>query len=415
MKNQIPTNLKGFRDFLPAEKQKRNWLLGQITQVAQTYGFLPLETPTLEYAKLLTGKYGDEVDKLLYTFVDKGGREVGLRYDQTVPTARVLAQYQQKLPKYFRRYQTQDVFRAEKPQRGRYRQFRQFDLDIFGSDQEIADAEILAVVWQIFQTIGYPKVKIKLNDRQILFQTLSPFATPEVKVNSIIQTVDKLDKKSPDQVVNELIMKGLKKDIAQEILTKLNQARPTKGLLTIIKLAEKLGVPPKALEFTPTLARGLDYYTGLIFEVVIDDPTLNLGSLGGGGRYDDLIENLSGIKMPAVGVGLGFDRMVEVAEKLNLLPDTNNTQVMVALFGPETVSETLQVASRLRQANIKTEVYPAFDNLKKQFKTADQKQIPYVVIIGPEEKAKKIVTLKSLQTGKQKKLKVSELILKLKT
>ena len=410
MKNQTPINLKGFRDFLPEKKQKRDWLLNKITKVAQTFAFLPLETPTLEYAKLLTGKYGDEADKLLYTFVDRGGRQVGLRYDQTVPTARVLAQYQGKLPKYFRRYQTQDVFRADKPQKGRYRQFRQFDLDIFGSDQEIADAEILAVVWQIFQTIGYPNIKIKLNDRQILFQTISPFATDKVNINSIIQTIDKLDKKTPSDVVKELIDKGLSQKTAKEILTQLKQTKPTKNLTSIIKLAENLGVPLSALEFTPTLARGLDYYTGLIFEIGLVDSNLNVGSLGGGGRYDKLIENLSGVKMPAVGVGLGFDRMIEVADQLKLIPSTNNIEVMVAFFGPETITATLQVANKLRQADITTEVYPAFDKLKKQFKTANQKNIPYVVVVGPEEKKAGLITLKILETGQQKQLSLDELI-----
>ncbi len=410
MKKQTPKILKGFRDFLPAEKKKRDWLLNQIISTAKRFGFQPMETPTLEYADLLTGKYGEEADKLLYTFEDKGGRKVGLRYDQTVPTARVLARYQDKLPKYFRRYQTQNVFRADKPQRGRYREFRQFDLDIFGSQSPVADAEILAVTYAIFKDIGYKNIKIKLNDREILYSTLAPFVTDKVSLTSIIQTIDKLDKKSSSQVVAELVSKGLTQTAANNALSKLEACSPTKSLKSIMDISKNLGLVGEALVFSPTLARGLDYYTSLIFEISANETGVNLGSLGGGGRYDNLVEDLSGLKMPAVGVGLGFDRILETANELGLVPETDQVKVMVALYGPETLKETLKLANKLRQAGIDTEVYPAFDKLSKQLKIAAQKQLNYVVILGEDELKQGVVSLKNLKTFSQKSYLADELI-----
>jgi len=409
-KQKLKSNLKGFRDFLPKEKIRRDWLLKKIIHVANVYGFNPLETPTLEYAELLTGKYGKEANKLLYLFQDQGGRQVGLRYDQTVPTARVLAQYQNQLPKHFRRWQSQTVFRADKPQKGRYREFRQFDLDIFGSHKSLSDAEILAVTYAIFSAIGYPQIKISINDRQILFKTLSPFASGEIRIESIIQSIDKLDKKSVKAVTQELIKKGLKKEMVDKLLSQLRQTKPSESLQEITRLAIQLGVPETALSFSPNLARGLDYYTGMIFEVTIDSPMITLGSLGGGGRYDNLVKDLSGLNIAAVGVGLGFDRMIDAAEQLNLVIDGQNTQVMVALYGPETLDETLMLASQLRKHQVNTEIYPHFDRLAKQFKLANQKNIPYVVLIGETEKADQSIKVKNLLTGQQQQVKFNQLI-----
>jgi len=194
---QPPQTLKGFRDFLPMEKRKRDFIEAKMKVVFERFGFAPLETPTLEYASLLLGKYGDEADTLLYTFTDRGDRQIGLRYDQTVPTARVLSQYQNELPKFFRRYQIQNVFRADKPQKGRYREFKQCDLDIYGTISPIADAELLAVVYFTFKEIGFKSIVLQVNDRQTLISTLSPFTTPEVDVFSLIQSIDKLDKMTP--------------------------------------------------------------------------------------------------------------------------------------------------------------------------------------------------------------------------
>lgn len=408
MSNQIPQTLKGFRDFLPAEKRQRDVVEHKIVEIFQQFGFEPLETPTLEYASLLLGKYGDEADKLVYTFTDKGDRKVGLRYDQTVPTARVLAQYQNELPRYFRRYQLQNVFRADKPQKGRYREFRQCDIDILGSTAPLADAEVVACAYFAYKNIGFETIVININDRQVLMETLSPFATAEVSVGSIITTVDKLDKISEESAIIELVAKGLSADKARGVLDALQIAQPPTNLHDILGMLKQLGVPDDAVIFNPRIARGLDYYTGMIFEVTI--PGFSAGSVGGGGRYDNLIGDLSGVTMPAVGMAFGFDRTVEAAIELNLIPtEQAQTTVLVAMFSEETTAASLEVARRLRQHQIATEVYPAFDKLGKQFKLADQKHIPWVAIVGEDEQAANTVTLKNMRSGEQQTISVDEL------
>lgn len=411
-KGVIPTpsvkqTLKGFRDFLPEEKRKRDWVQSKIVEVFEAFGFEPLETPTLEYSELLLGKYGDEADKLVYTFEDKGKRQVGLRYDQTVPTARVLGQYQNELPKHFRRYQIQNVFRADKPQKGRYREFTQCDIDIFGAQAGLSDAEILACTYQAYKAIGFDQVTIKVNDRQTLLQTLQPFANEQVDVFSIIQTIDKLDKLPAEKIIQELKNKGI--DQAEEALSSIQQAPVSDQLQAIIDQAQKLGVEAESLVFESVLARGLDYYTGMIFEVLIED--YPVGSVGGGGRYDNLIEDLTGTVRPAVGMAFGFDRTVEAAAQLRLIPHVQSTaQVLVTLFDDQLVDQTLTIVARLRQAGIATEVYPGLDKLGKQFKLADQKQIPYAVIIGESEIETETVSLKNLQTGQQEQLKLDQVV-----
>jgi len=409
---ETPQTLKGFRDFLPAEKRKREYVAQKMRNVFERHGFAPLETPTLEYASLLLGKYGDEADKLVYTFEDRGERQVGLRYDQTVPTARVLSQYQHELPRYFRRYQIQNVFRADKPQKGRYREFTQCDCDVFGSLSPLADAEILSVYYDVFKEIGLDSIVIELNDRQTLLQTLQVYSTDAVSVFSIIQSVDKLDKMSASDVVVELVGKGLKQDSAQSVITAIETATPSSNLQAVIDAAVQLGVPRSNLVFNPRIARGLDYYTGMIFEGRI--PEYTVGSVGGGGRYDNLIQDLSGFEMPAVGFGIGFDRTVEAADQLGLIPtEGQGTRVLIAIMNETDSSGSLEVAQKLRQANISTEVYPAIDKLAKQFKLADQKKIPFVVVIGEEERANNKVTLKNLATGQQQLLSLDECITQL--
>lgn len=392
-KKTSPQTLKGFRDFLPEEKRRRDFVMENIKETFTVFGFKPLETPTLEYSSLLLGKYGKDADKLVYSFKDRGNRNVSLRYDQTVPTARVLSQYRDKLPKFFRRYQIQNVFRADKPQRGRFREFSQCDADIFNSNSYLADAEILSVFYAIYENLGLKNIKIKYNDRQVLMDSLKPYTTKEVDIFSIIQTIDKLDKLSKDEVINKLEKKGLDKAKATKTIETLEQSQPSKNLMDIIKAAKALGVPDSSLEFSPTLARGLDYYTGLIFEGFIKN--YEGGSVGGGGRYDNLIKDLSGIDIKAVGFGLGFDRTVEAANELNLIPkDTSTTKVLVAAF--DNPKYLLQVTKALRKAGINSEIYPSKDELQKQLKYASQNNIPFVVIAGPDEEAKKLVTLKSL-------------------
>lgn len=412
MSNSIPQTLKGFRDFLPQEKRARNYVASVITRVFEQFGFAPIETPTLEYAELLTGKYGEEADKLLYTFTDRGERKIGLRYDQTVPTARILAQYQNQLPKYFRRYQIQNVFRADKPQKGRFREFTQCDCDIYGSTSAVADAEILAVLYAVYKELGFGQVSLLINDRQLLAESLNLFVTPEVNFASIVQTIDKLDKVGAEGVTEELVAKGLTTENARQVLVILNNSQKSNKLAEIEQFAVALGVPADALKFATTLARGLDYYTGLIVEVQL--PEYGAGSVAGGGRYDTLIEQLGGTAIPAVGFGIGFDRTVDAAQAVGLIPaNLTQTKVLVTLFDETTVAASLQAAAQLRSAGIAVEVYPALDKLGKQFKYADQLTIPYALVIGPDELQAKQVVLKNLERGEQTALPLADAIAQL--
>lgn len=399
--------LRGFRDFLPAQKRQRDFVVKKVVEIFERFGFEPLQTPMLEYADVILGKYGDEADRLVYTFTDRGGRKVALPYDQTVPTARVLAQYRNELPLPFRRYQIQSVFRADKPQKGRYREFTQCDIDIFGSRDPLADAEILACTYFAFKNVGYPNITLKLNDRQTLFNTLKPFAA-KLSVFSLIQTFDKLDKISESAALEELSAKGLDRSQGQLALTAIKSATKSNNLKQIIDAAINLGVPSQAIKFIPTLARGLDYYTGMIFEVFL--PEFPEGSAGGGGRYDNLIHQIGGPDIPAVGIAFGLDRMIEAAQNLNLFPaQTASAQVLITVMAA-TQSESLKLAARLRQNQVNTEVYPAPAKLDRQLKYADKKGIPHVAIIGEKEVRENTVTLKDMTTREQSSLKIEEFI-----
>lgn len=412
MQKQNLQTLKGFRDFLPAQKRARDVVMDKIKRVFERFGFEPLETPTLEYAELLLGKYGEEADRLVYSFQDRGERQVALRYDQTVPTARVLSQYQNELGKGFRRYQIQPVFRADKPQKGRYREFVQCDADIFGSTHPVADAEILAVYYNIYQELGLSDLVIEVNDRETLLATLTPYATEQVTVFSTIQSIDKLDKQTKDEVIQELIKKGMEKDMAEQALSSIQSALPSSNLKDILESAEMLGIPTQNLKFNPVLARGLDYYTGMIFEGKIPGET---GSVGAGGRYDRLIESLGGPSIPAVGFGLGFDRTVEVLLARNVVQAGQSTNVLVTIYSPSQQKQALEVTQQLRQSGINTELYPdPNDRLDKQFKYADKKGIPYAVVIGEDEVKNNTVTLKNLATREQATLPLDEAITQLR-
>ncbi len=403
MTNTPLQTLKGFRDIFPQEQKQRDYLLKQIKQSLDLFAFQPLTTPTLEYADLLLGKYGDEADKLIYIFEDRGQRQVGLRYDQTVPTARILAQYRHNLPKFFRRYQIQNVFRAENPQKGRYREFTQCDLDIFGTQSSLADAEVLACVYQAFINMGFNNVQILVNDRRLLTEALQPFASQQIPVNSIIQTIDKSDKLSPNELQAELENKGLSAADGQQILQTITAIQPSQSLKTIIKQAQQLGVSAAALRFEPALARGLDYYTNMICEVKIAD--YQAGSLGGGGRYDQLIKDLGGVDIPAVGFSFGLDRIVQAARQLDILPQFKSScQVLVTVFNREAIPASLQTLQQLRQQQISAELYPSLDNLGKQLKLANQKNIPWTIIIGEEEQQTSQITLKNMNSGDQQQL-----------
>ncbi|GIW64558.1 MAG: histidine--tRNA ligase [Patescibacteria group bacterium] len=390
-----PQTLKGFRDFLPDQAIKRNWLINKLKNIFEKYGFDPLETPALEYASTLLGKYGQEADKLLYLFEDHGKRKVGLRYDQTVPLARIISQYQ-NITKPFKRYQIQPVWRAENTQKGRYREFLQCDIDIVGEKSLYADFEIIDLVLKSFKSLGFKKTKVLINDRKN-FQNIN---------NKFINSIDKLPKIGEKKVIEELIKKGLEKDKAQSLLNEIKNKKKTFDIEKLFSLLKNQGYQENIdFIYLPTLARGLDYYTGLIFEVIDED--YQAGSLGGGGRYDNLIGLFTGQDMPAVGFAFGFDRIIEAAESLNLLPNIKtNTQVLVTIFSPDLAKISLKIAEFLRKNNINTEVYLNEEaKLDKQLKYANKKNIPYVIIIGPEEAEKNLMKLKNMKTGEQKLIK----------
>lgn len=399
-----PQTLKGFRDFLPNEARKRNYVITKLKAVFESFGFEPLETPTLEYEEILAGKYGEEGEKLMYRFEDNGGRRVAMRYDQTVPLARVVAQYQNELTFPFKRYQIQPVWRADKPQKGRYREFMQCDIDTVGVEKGVSDAETVAVIAGGLTALGFTSYRILINDRSV-------FGTLPVEAITII---DKLKKIGEEGVVKELEEKGFtKKDFEM-----VKNASMPDSLKDIVSAAAKLGVNEKNLQFEPTLARGLDYYTGIIIEVEI--PEYTVGSVGGGGRYDKLLNMFSSTPLPAIGFAYGFDRVIEAMDVLNLFPDevTNATsQVLISIFSEETKKNSLEVAAKLREKGIKAELYlgeiKAKNPLEKQLKYAIAKNIPYLIVIGPNEAEKGEVNLKNLQTREQNQVSVEEAIAKL--
>lgn len=410
--------LKGFRDFLPKDARKRQYVINTLKGVFELYGFEPLETPALEYEEILMGKYGEEGDKLMYRFEDNGGRRVAMRYDQTVPLARVAAQYSAMnssdgkplLPLPFKRYQIQPVWRAENTQKGRFREFVQCDIDTVGTGSLLADAEVLKVVYESLKALGFEKFKILINDRENL-RFINDVETLNDKDNlKIIRSIDKLKKIGREGVVEDLIKQGFSTEMATNILQLVETKRPTENLSTIFSFLTSLDVPSEYYQFDPALARGLDYYTGLIFEVEIDGYTA--GSVCGGGRYDNLIGMFSKNQLPAVGCAFGFDRIIDTMDQLNLFPnDLTTTQVLVTVFSQELGEQSLEMVKSLREKGIAAEVYlDASVKLEKQLKYASVKGIPYVLIIGPEEVAGNVIKLKIMSSGEQKTVTLEELM-----
>lgn len=411
MKTNLQT-LKGFRDFLSKDMAVRNEAIRRLRAVFERHGFDELQTPALEYAEVLKGKYGEEAEKLMYLFKDPGGRDVGLRYDLTVPLARVASTYPD-LPKPFKRYQIQPAYRAENTQKGRYREFYQCDTDIVGSPSPMADAEIITVVNDALSALGFENFKIRVNSRRVLFSIMEEAGIEQVKWLTVIQSIDKLDKKTREEVEAELNVKDITAEQIKNVFEAISKAKPDDFLTTTVVYAKKLGAGEK-INFDPTLARGLDYYTGPIFESVVKVP--KIGSLTGGGRYDSLLKNLGGQDLPATGTTIGLDRVCDVVEELNLWPDLPKTssKVLVTIFNQDLVQQSLSAACELRKNGINTEIYPA-DNekIEKQLKYADQKGIPYVVVIGPDEAKNGMVTLKDMQSGKQESETPDQLITRL--
>ena len=397
MNSKVQT-LKGFRDFLPQDTAKRSWVKNKMIKVAEAWGYEPIETPTLEPYSLFKGEIGED-EKLFYKFTDLGGREVMLRYDQTVPTCRYVAANQNSLTFPFKRYQYQSVFRAENTQRGRYREFTQFDVDIFGVPGPSADAEVIAENLDTYLTIGFKKPVVIFNNRDLM---------KGIPYEAIV-AIDKLKKIGEEGVINDMVKKGIPIATAKEYFKKVLEIKPDETVKTIINYLEKSGYGREFYRFEPTLARSFSYSQGPIWEIVIEDYTV--GSVGGGERYDGMMERLTGLKIPGTGIAFGFDRTVEAADQLGLIPtEKTTTKLLLTVFSPETLDSTLKLAQTLRNSKINAEVYPETVRLDKQLKYADKKGIPYVAIIGPEEIKENKIVLKNLKTKEQIKTTIENLI-----
>lgn len=402
MNNIKAQTLKGFRDFLPQEVRKRAWLKQQMIAVFEKWGFEPLETPTLESLDLFEGQIGED-EKLFYKFQDQGDRWVALRYDQTVPSCRVIGQYYNELVFPFRRYQIQSNFRAEKPQRGRYREFVQADIDIFGVKSPNADAECIAVSLDLYRSLGFKKVIVLVNNRNLLQGIPYP----------AISSVDKLKKIGPEGVIEDMKNKGISEELAKEYLNKIENLKPDEMLNKIFTYLKTSGFPEDSFQFEPTLARSFSYSEGPIWEIVV--PEYSAGSLGGGERYDSMLANISGRDIGATGIAFGFDRTLEALELCNLLPDfESETKVLVTIFSPDLADKSLEISSNLRSNNINCELWlDPESKLEKQLKYADQKSIPFTIIIGPEEVKENKVVLKNLKERTQVTLSLDAAIQKL--
>lgn len=436
-----PSLPKGTRDFLPEQMVRRQFVFNTVTEIFEKYGYEPLETPSIEKLDVLSGKYGDEGEKLIFKVLRRGtGLEEllwgldefvvkkynqlvdeALRYDLTVPLSRVVAMYQNELNFPFKRYQIQPVWRADRPQRGRYREFYQCDVDTIGTESMLADAETIAIVNEVLSSLGFEKFRIRINNRKILNGILEYASIKPSKSFSVFIAIDKLEKIGLDGVKKELKEKGLSTEEANKILTVLevsdqpeeilsylsssfdeidSMREGTQELAELISYLEVLGVPKDRLTIDLYLVRGLGYYTGPIYESVVQEP--RIGSLTGGGRYDQLIGIFLGRNIPATGTSFGIERIISVMTQLEMFPKIKTkTQILVTMFDKTTQTSSLSFTQELRNAGLKTESYLGLTRLKRQYSYANKKQIPFVVTIGPDEQAENKVTIKNMQTGEQ--------------
>ena len=447
---QKPSIPKGTRDFTPAEMANRNYIFNTIKDVFRLYGFQQIETPAMENLSTLMGKYGEEGDKLLFKILNSGdymngladdellGRnsikltnkisEKGLRYDLTVPFARFVVQHQNEISFPFKRYQIQPVWRADRPQKGRYREFYQCDVDVVGSDSLLNELELIQIVDEIYRHLKI-NVVIKINNRKILSGIAEIIGEAE-KITDITVAIDKMDKIGLDKVNEEIASKGISTDAIAKLqpILKLNGTNSEKleqlktvmaasevglkgvsELETIFGLCEAMKVETK-IDLDLTLARGLNYYTGAIFEVKALD--VEMGSITGGGRYDNLtgVFGLEGVS--GVGISFGADRIYDVLNQLNLYPETSeeNTRILFVSFGEKELLYCLPLLNSLRNKGINAEIYPEPAKMKKQMSYADNKRIPFVAIVGETEMNEGKVMLKNMKTGEQSLVTLEELL-----
>lgn len=414
-------NIKGMRDHLPQAMLLRQHIVETVRRVCERHGFEPLQTPVVEYAEVLEGKLGDD-EKLIYRFEDHGGRQLALRYDQTVPLARVVAQYAGQLALPWRRYAYGPSYRGERPARGRYREFYQFDADIIGSASPLADAEIVAVLTEALEELGFPGFTTLLNHRQVIGGIARASGLDEAAAGGVYRAIDKFDKIGADGVRDELLRMGVAREAADQILALVQTegepsdvleelagrldgderaAAALKNLRAIIEALGEMGVSPERYRVAPRLARGLSYYTGLVFEAAT--PHWPEGSLLGGGRYDELIGQFAGRPIPTVGLAFGVDRLHDVMEELGLGPRLATTAAaFVTVFSHELAAASLALAGELRAGGVNTLISLEPGGLGKQFKEADRKGVRYVLVLGPDELAQGTVVVKDLREGGQR-------------
>ena len=432
---QKPSIPKGTRDFSPEEMLRRTYIFDTIKDVFRLFGYSPLETPSMENLSTLLGKYGDEGDKLLFKILNSGDygaklseeelrqaskiSEKGLRYDLTVPFARYVVQHQNEIVFPFKRYQIQPVWRADRPQKGRYREFYQCDVDVIGSKSLLSEVELVDIVARVFSKLGI-SVTLKMNNRKILFGIAESIGHGD-KMIDITVAIDKLDKIGLDNVKAELRERGIDDDAINKLqpilelsgtnsekLAKLSEVISSSetGMLgieemrTIFDNIEKLGVALTP-ELDLSLARGLNYYTGAIFEVKAND--FQIGSISGGGRYDDLTGIFGMPGMSGVGISFGADRIYDVMLGLDLFPKelACSTKVLFVNLGEEEQFAAMRVISKLRDRGVATEIYPEATKMKKQMEFANRRGIPFVVIIGSDELQRGVATVKNMLTGEQ--------------
>jgi len=411
---------RGMRDFLPEDVRRRQYVMGVIAGVYQRYGFEPLETPAVENIETLMGKYGEEGDRLIFRILKRGEEgksgeaDLALRYDLTVPLARVVAQYRAQLPKFFKRYQVQPVWRADRPQKGRFREFYQCDVDAIGSTSLVVEAELLGAAADVLQGLGFDNFRIRLNHRRLLSALLTDAGIDASRQASALTALDKLDKTSPEALTADLAARGIGADAAAAMLSRLR-----KGLTDDVALegAAEVREIVRLCEYTPaagritvdlSLARGLSYYTGAIFEIAVPDLS---GSLGGGGRYDELVGMFLGQDVPACGMSLGLERILVVMGERGMFPPTLNAapaDVMVTICNfndgvdeLELKAEALQLAAQLRSGGVSVEVFPEVTELGKQIKYASSRSIPLLTVIGSNERVARQVTVRDLRTRDQ--------------
>ena len=414
---------RGMRDILPEQMIRRQYVIDVIRDVFEEFGFEPLQTPALELSEVLTGKYGPDAEKLIYQAGHVGGKEnISLRYDLSVPLCRVVAMHPQ-LPKPFKRYQIDPVWRAERPQKGRYRQFFQCDADTVGTESMLADAENVNLIYQVLTRLGFEQFEVNINDRKLITGIGQFAGVPAEQLGGLYRSIDKLDKIGLSGVRDELAENQIPGPVIEKLLallqiegdpaTVLNALSEQLGDSEIARegIAEleelngyltTLGVPDKFYRMNVSMVRGLEYYTGPIYETVVEEP--KIGSITGGGRYDELIGSFSKQGYPATGTSFGIERIIDVMEEFDMFPTTVGktvTQVLVTVFDAELAQESLKLATLLRQNGIRTEVYSRPTRLSTQIKYADTKGIPYAVILGSNELEAGNVAIRNLASREQ--------------